>query len=131
VSTDLELELSSGVDAAAEARRALDEFDGELSEQRMRDVRLLVSEVVTNAVRHAGLAHGDPILLLIAADDGVLRIEVHDRGAGFRPRLEEPEPDPEDGSGWGLFLVDELADRWGVEGAAPGTRIWFEIDRPD
>ena len=131
MSTDLELELASGVDAAAEARRALDDFDGELSERRMRDVRLLVSEIVTNAVRHAGLAHGDPIRLLIAADDGMLRVEVHDRGAGFRPRLPEPEPDPEGGSGWGLFLVDELADRWGVEGATPGTRIWFEVDRLD
>jgi anti-sigma regulatory factor (Ser/Thr protein kinase) len=131
VSTDLELELASGVDAAAEARRALDEFEGELSDRRMRDVRLLVSEIVTNAVRHAGLPHGDPIRLVIAAENGVLRVEVHDRGAGFRPHLVKPEPDPEGGSGWGLFLVDELADRWGVEGSVPGTRIWFEVDRPD
>ena len=128
MSTDLELELASGVDAAAEARRALDEFDGELPERRMRDVRLLVSEVVTNAVRHAGLAHGDPIRLLIATDDGVLRVEVHDRGAGFRPRVAEPEPDPEDGSGWGLFLVDELADEWGIESGSQNC-VWFELTR--
>ena len=40
-----------------------------------------------------------------------------------------PDPDPTRASGWGLFLVDELADRWGVEPADPGTLIWFEIDR--
>jgi anti-sigma regulatory factor (Ser/Thr protein kinase) len=125
----LELELGNGLEAAAEARRALDGFGGELPERRMRDVRLLVSELVTNAVRHAGLASGDPIRLAIDADDGALRVEVLDRGSGFEPRA--PAPDPARASGWGLFLVEQLADRWGMEGADPGTRIWFEVDRPD
>ena len=93
----------------------------------MRDVRLLVSELVTNAVRHAGLDAGAPIRLMIAAGDAVLRIEIADGGSGFEPRA--PDPDPTRASGWGLFLVDELADRWGVEPADPGTLIWFEIDR--
>jgi anti-sigma regulatory factor (Ser/Thr protein kinase) len=123
----LELELPSGLDAAAEARRALDRVGDELPASRLRDVRLLVSELVTNAVRHAGIGHGDPIRLSIHADDGYLRVEVLDAGSGFE--LRAPEPDPSRASGWGLFLVDELADRWGVEGARPGTRIWFEIDR--
>jgi anti-sigma regulatory factor (Ser/Thr protein kinase) len=123
----LELELASSVDAAAAARRALDHVGEELPEPRMRDVRLLVSELVTNAVRHAGIGAGDPIRLLIDAGNGSVRVEVLDRGIGFTPRA--PEPDPSRASGWGLFLVDELADRWGVEGAEPGTRIWFEIDR--
>jgi anti-sigma regulatory factor (Ser/Thr protein kinase) len=122
-----ELELGSGVDAAAEARRALDEFGAALPERRMRDVRLLVSELVTNAVRHAGLASGDPIRLVIGDDDGHLRVEVYDGGTGFE--RQPPRPDPARASGWGLFLVERLADRWGVEGADPGTRVWFEIDR--
>jgi anti-sigma regulatory factor (Ser/Thr protein kinase) len=123
----LDLELSSSVDAAAEARRALARVDGELPERRMRDVRLLVSELVTNAVRHAGIGQGAPIRLVIDTRGGVLRVEVHDRGSGFEPRASEP--DPARASGWGLFLVEQLADRWGVEGARPGTRIWFEVDR--
>jgi anti-sigma regulatory factor (Ser/Thr protein kinase) len=123
----LELELESSLDAAAEARRALDRVGDELPRARMRDVRLLVSELVTNAVRHAGLDAGAPIRLTIAAGDAVLRIEIADGGNGFEPRA--PDPDPTRASGWGLFLVDELADRWGVEPADPGTLIWFEIDR--
>jgi anti-sigma regulatory factor (Ser/Thr protein kinase) len=123
----VELELASSVDAAAAARRALDHVGDELPAPRLRDVRLLVSELVTNAVRHAGIDAGAPIRLVIDAGDGRVRIEVLDRGRGFEPRA--PEPDPARASGWGLFLVAELADRWGVEGADPGTRIWFEIDR--
>jgi serine/threonine-protein kinase RsbW len=123
----LDLELGSSLDAAAEARRALDRFGDALPERRMRDVRLLVSELVTNAVRHAGLVSGDPIRLVIEADDGVLRVEVHDGGRGFERR--PPKPDPARASGWGLFLVEQLADRWGMEGAAPGTRVWFEVGR--
>ena len=105
----------------------LDGMSNELPEQRMRDARLLVSELITNAVRHAGIADGDPIRLMIVADDGFLRVEIADRGSGFE--LRAPAPDPARASGWGLFLVDELADRWGVEQADPGTLIWFEIDR--
>jgi anti-sigma regulatory factor (Ser/Thr protein kinase) len=123
----LELELASSMDAAAAARRALDHVAERLPAPRLRDVRLLVSELVTNAVRHAGIAAGAPIGLVIDTGDGRVRIEVLDRGSGFEPRA--PEPDPARASGWGLFLVDELADRWGVERADPGTRIWFEIDR--
>jgi anti-sigma regulatory factor (Ser/Thr protein kinase) len=123
----LELELASSIDAAAEARRAIDGAGGELSAARMRDVRLLVSELVTNAVRHAGLVAGAPIRMLIDTGDGRLRIEIADGGRGFEPRA--PKPDPTRSSGWGLYLVEQLADRWGVQPADPGTLIWFEIDR--
>jgi anti-sigma regulatory factor (Ser/Thr protein kinase) len=94
----------------------------------MRDVRLLVSELVTNAVRHAGLATEDRIRLLVQLSDRVLRVEVHDPGTGFE--LRAPVPDPARASGWGLYLVEELSDRWGMDGLGPGTRIWFELD-PD
>ena len=127
MTTELELELGSGIDAAAEARRALDEFGAALPERRMRDVRLLVSELVTNAVRHAGLKAGDRIGLLVHLRDTGLRVEVDDPGTGFE--LRAPEPDPARASGWGLYLVDELADRWGMDrGGRGGTRIWFEFD---
>ena len=125
----VELELTTGVEAAAEARRALDGLSGQLPERRLRDVRLLVSELVTNAVRHAQLTAGDRIRLRVRLEAEAVRVEVHDPGRGFE--LRSPQPDPARASGWGLFLVDELADRWGMEPTDPGTSIWFEVDRGD
>ena len=117
-----DVELASTPSAPARARGALDQIAGRISEERMRDVRLLVSELVTNAVRHAD---GEAVRLVVALDGGTLRIEVHDPGNGFT--LKPPPDDPLRASGWGLVLVEELADRWGVEGS-PRTRVWFEMD---
>jgi anti-sigma regulatory factor (Ser/Thr protein kinase) len=125
---NVSLELEGNADAPAAARRVLDGFSADMPESRMRDVRLLVSELVTNAVRHAGLATEDRIRLLVQLRDRVLRVEVHDPGTGFE--LRAPAPDPARASGWGLYLVEELSDRWGMDGLGPGTRIWFELD-PD
>jgi serine/threonine-protein kinase RsbW len=113
-------------EAASEARHALDGLSGELPDGRMRDVRLLVSELVTNAVRHANLAAGDVIGLVIELAEQKLRVEVHDPGGGFIPST--PSPDPARPSGWGLYLVAELADRWGVD-SDERTLVWFELDR--
>ena len=123
----VERRLSAAPEAAAEARRALDDLGGELPGGRMRDVRLLVSELVTNAVRHADLAGEDVIELVIELADHRLRVEVHDPGGGFVPSA--PSPDPARPSGWGLYLVAELADRWGVD-SDDRTRVWFELDLP-
>jgi anti-sigma regulatory factor (Ser/Thr protein kinase) len=111
-----EVDLALDPDSAAEARRALGEVSDHLSPRRLEDAQLLVSELVTNAIRHAGLD----------ADDRALRIEVRDPGRGFE--VSEPAPDPARPSGWGLYLVRELSDRWGVE-RSEETRVWFELDR--
>jgi anti-sigma regulatory factor (Ser/Thr protein kinase) len=120
----IERRLSVTPEAAAEARHAL--ADVALEDGRERDVRLLVSELVTNAVRHADLEAGDVILLVIDVGDRMLRVEVHDPGGGFVPTA--PAPDPARPSGWGLYLVAELADRWGVD-SDERTLVWFELDR--
>jgi len=122
----LERELAVTPEAAAEARHALGDIADVLPGGRARDVRLLVSELVTNAVRHANLDAGDQILLVIELVDNRLRVEVHDPGGGFVPT--SPSPDPARPSGWGLYLVAELADRWGVE-STERTLVWFELDR--
>ena len=122
----LERTLPVSPEAAAEARHALDDLSAALPDGRMRDVRLLVSELVTNAVRHANLGDADTIDLVVEVADEALRVEVHDPGGGFVPSA--PSPDPARPSGWGLFLVAELADRWGVD-SDDRTLVWFELDR--
>ena len=123
----VERRLPASPEAASAARHALDDLGDAVPDARLRDVRLLVSEVVTNAVRHANLAAGDAIELIVELDRGTLRVEVHDPGGGFVPRT--PSPDPTRPSGWGLYLVAELAARWGVD-SAETTLVWFEFDRP-
>ena len=121
-----EVELTRDLDSPAEARRALGEVSDHLPPRRLEDARLLVSELVTNAIRHAGLVDGDMIKLVVVTGDRALRFEVCDPGPGFE--VSEPHPDPTRPSGWGLYLVRELSDRWGVE-LDEQTRVWFELDR--
>jgi anti-sigma regulatory factor (Ser/Thr protein kinase) len=94
-------------------------------DDRLDAIQLLVTELVTNSVVHAGLRPGEEIELSITRSKAGLRVEVADRGEGF-----DPPPPPEDPfaeSGRGLALVDMISDRWGV--ARNGlTRVWFEID---
>jgi anti-sigma regulatory factor (Ser/Thr protein kinase) len=123
----LERRLAVTPEAAAEARHALDDVAGTIPDGRLRDVRLLISELVTNAVRHANLSDADAIILVIDVRDAIMRVEVHDPGGGFVPTA--PSPDPARPSGWGLYLVAELADRWGVD-SDDQTLVWFELDRP-
>lgn len=122
----VERRLPASPEAASAARHALDDLEDAVSDARLRDVRLLVSEVVTNAVRHANLAAGDAIELVVELNRRTLRVEVHDPGGGFVPSA--PSPDPTRPSGWGLYLVAELADRWGVD-SDETTLVWFEFDR--
>jgi hypothetical protein len=55
----------------------------------------------------------------------MLHVEVRDDGSGLVPSRHNPSPDGH----WGLQIVDELSDRWGVEPDGGDTRVWFEIDR--
>lgn len=120
------LRLQADPASIPEARHAVDRFLGVLDEDLLQDLRLMVSEVVTNSVRHAGLAPSDPIELHIAVDKERVRVEVHDPGPGFEPPG-EPATMLRD-SGWGLYLVDRLADRWGVS-TGRRTTVWFEVSR--
>jgi anti-sigma regulatory factor (Ser/Thr protein kinase) len=92
----------------------------------MADVRLLVSELVTNSVRHSGSGPPESVGLDVAVDSDTIRVEVRDPGSGFEPRARDVDRNRP--GGWGLYLVDRLADRWGVV-RNHFTRVWFEIDR--
>jgi anti-sigma regulatory factor (Ser/Thr protein kinase) len=107
------------------ARNALLPLDQRLERVVMEDVRLLVSELVTNSVRHSSAHENDQVQLHVAVRDGTLFVQVADSGSGFEPRPREPGASK--AGGWGLFLVEKLSDRWGV--ARNGlTSVWFEID---
>lgn len=124
----IEIELDSGPAAAQEARAAVGALGGRAEPAVLDDVRLLLSEIVTNAVRHSGSPEGTKIGLAVSTANGAVRAEVTDHGRGFAPT---PRAAPwSDAGGWGLHLVDSLATRWGVDRGAP-VRVWFEIDSVD
>ncbi|WP_205471599.1 ATP-binding protein [Nocardioides sp. SYSU D00038] len=121
------LELPDDPRAAAQARRFV---RGRLGEwgvvgDAVDVVELCVSELVTNAVVHAGTGSA----LGLAVDDGLLTVTVRDRGRveSQAPRPAD-EPDPLRVHGRGLRLVETLADRWGSERTGDGTRVWFVVD---
>jgi anti-sigma regulatory factor (Ser/Thr protein kinase) len=119
--------LAIGRDAPREARHAFESFAGRYGEDVTWTGALLVSEVVTNAVKHGPLEAGATVALHFETSGDSLQVEVSDGGPGFVPRPRYGGQD--DGSGWGLHLVDELAGAWGVDGGGP-TRVWFELELP-
>jgi len=111
--------------AAGVARRAVTSSKAGLPEIIRHRVALLLSELVTNAVQHGGGPH-ELIEVRLVSTSKRVRVEVHDSGNGgsmTRGRLEE------DHGGYGLLLVDHLADSWGREHTDHGgTVAWFELD---
>ena len=117
--------LEEGTAVGLAARRAVLAGDGVLPDSVREDVLLLVTELVNNAVRHARAGPGRPMRVEVRRRSQLVRVAVVDGGSGF---THEPALCPGDESGgWGLFLVDRIADRWGVRSTSSGTRVWFEI----
>jgi anti-sigma regulatory factor (Ser/Thr protein kinase) len=119
-----EISLSPAVTAATEARTEVTErFAALLGARMLEDVRLLVTELITNALRHGSLVPGDRVSVKASVDDDVVRIEVRDPGRDGDVAPRDPGPR---GGGYGLFLVDQLAKRWGVD-RRDGTVVWCEL----
>jgi anti-sigma regulatory factor (Ser/Thr protein kinase) len=112
--------------AAHSARRALDGLVPELGADLVRAVQLLATELIGNAVTHAGLGGRGLIDLEVLVDADRVRVVVADGGRGFEPQAHVI--DPQDHRGRGLQLVEHVADRWGVQNHGK-NRVWFEIDR--
>ena len=119
----LDVEIPRDRKAPYHARRAVENVGEAVPEELRPDVLLLVSELVTNGVKYGGA--GALKLQIESRRKGHLRVEVIDQGAGFEPKARD-KPKTEAG-GWGLHLVETLADRWGVHEGS--THVWFEIDR--
>ncbi|HEX6264587.1 MAG TPA: ATP-binding protein [Actinomycetota bacterium] len=120
--------VSSHATAFVEARRFVRDSVGPVPSRIVDDAILLTSELVTNAVRHAGLDDQDEIEVTVSVDPRILRITVRDRGPGFDPEAMVPRSDE---GGWGLDLLRRLSSRWSVDRDSAGTDVWFEIDLPD
>jgi len=99
----------------------------DLGDDLLERSELALTEVVANSVEHAGLAQTDQIDLRVSLFPELLHIEVLDDGPGFigEPVASKPDKAPH---GWGLYLIDRLADSWGVD-CSHSTRVWLEFDR--
>jgi anti-sigma regulatory factor (Ser/Thr protein kinase) len=119
----LDLEMPAVSAALTDLRSAFAELPVPAS--ALDDARLLVSELVGNSMRHARLGPNDTIRVTAEVENGRLRVDVIDGGRGGGPPVAggiRPSPGAE--SGWGLYLVETLATRWG-HGAG---RYWFELE---
>jgi len=108
--------------APGHARQSLMSLSRTVSPEQLDELRLVVSELVTNSVLHAGLGERDSITLSVEVLSDSVRVEVVDGGHGF----DEVSEHPLGGLGWGLPIVDQLADRWGAE-CTSETKVWAEF----
>jgi anti-sigma regulatory factor (Ser/Thr protein kinase) len=122
----LELHLPAIGRAVAQARAAVDRLETLDPHPDARfAVRLLVSELFTNAVKY-GRPGGGRVRVSVEIDDSHVRGEVADHGRGFAEgRVSMPSEDAE--SGRGLAFLDAMADRWGVIRDSENC-VWFELD---
>jgi anti-sigma regulatory factor (Ser/Thr protein kinase) len=119
-------ELTGGPEACMAARRAVEACDGDLPAAVRQDVLLLVTELVANAVRHAGVGPDQDLRIELRRSPRRVRVEVVDPGSHFVPV--RPRPITDAPGGWGLVLVERIAAQWGVAPGGPGTRVWFEVE---
>jgi anti-sigma regulatory factor (Ser/Thr protein kinase) len=122
--TEAEVPLPSRPESAATARRLTQVVvlrQWGLTPKMTEDAVLLVSELVGNAVRHTGAR---TFGLRMRRRRGWLRIEVRDPSRGLPCLMPVQDMDV---SGRGLFLVDKLSDRWGVDLLPRGKTTWFEM----
>ena len=119
-SSEVLLALEPRPESARLARRALASHG--LHEDVEHTVTLLATEIVGNAVRHAGLRGDQRIVFFARLAEDFARVEVADQGEGFDPETVETE-------GFGLRLLAKLANRWGCDCTDRGCKVWFEVDR--
>jgi anti-sigma regulatory factor (Ser/Thr protein kinase) len=119
--------LPAGPRAASDARAWLAWLRPHVAPHRLDDAMLVMTELVTNSVRHAGLAEGAPIELDAAVADGHLRLSVRDRGRGFDAPARRRPPPAEELGHRGLWIVYALAERVVVD--RPEGRVTVELPR--
>jgi|tagenome__1003787_1003787.scaffolds.fasta_scaffold20225219_2 anti-sigma regulatory factor (Ser/Thr protein kinase) len=127
VEPGIELTVAADRTAACEARHAVAGC-GLVAAEQEPTLLLLVSELVSNSVRHAGLDAAEHIRVRARCDAACAYVEVCDAGrSGQVPQKRDKHADLLEPGGLGLVLVDEMADRWGVHRHPDQTCVWFEL----
>ncbi|MBV9803997.1 MAG: ATP-binding protein [Solirubrobacterales bacterium] len=107
----------------AVARRIVaEELSDRVPDRVLEDVQLMVSELVTNGIVHGSTQDDGPVMLDLYIN-GAIRCRVLDHGARFARRFRH-ERDA-DAGGWGLQVVEQLSDLWGMECSPQRTEVWF------
>jgi anti-sigma regulatory factor (Ser/Thr protein kinase) len=123
----LRIAIAGGSRAPERARSWIESAASWLPAELESTLLLLTCELVNNAVRHGGAGEDHVIELeLSSLDAGRVRVQVSDPGVGFEHTPRNAPLDEE--GGWGLVLIESMAESWGVEQDA-GTRVWFELAR--
>lgn len=124
---DLQLELERDVEAPAIARAAVTGVceDAAVDQSACGTIVLLVSELVTNALLHSEAPREAPVTLTLTLSEHAVRVTVTDKGHGFTPKPRDPSS--RKGGGYGLYLLEKSATRWGVNSLG-GTCVWFELN---
>ena len=120
--------LNLDVPARAEAAQGVRELlrrhlAGRMAARELADAELVVTELLSNSMRHAGIARNDPLRVRVSTDRGVLHLEVEDEGRTGAVRIRNADPVA---GGVGLKLVDALALAWGVERGSH-TTVWADL----
>lgn len=125
IAPDLHVELTRREDAPAVARSLVVSWCERIGVDRTRreTARLLVSELVTNAVLHPQAPADATIRLAASLFRRRIVVTVSDSGTGRAPAPREPAPGE---GGYGLYLLELQARRWGVD-RGEGTHVWFEL----
>ena len=125
--TALSALIAGGSGAPVAARQLVTAELGEMLElDSLYDLLLLTTELVTNAVLHAGVDETRTLHLQVDWENRLLHVSVFDPGGESEPQVKKP--DIEVPGGVGLFLVDQLSSRWGVDRGRNGsTQVWFEL----
>ena len=119
----MDLQLPGGPMAPRLAREAVSSLREQVPPGLLDDVRLVITELVTNSILHRSVGPMDEVHVRIRIGESSVTMEVEDPGHGAPSK---PSPREDQSGGWGLFLVDRLADRWGVREGPPAL-VWAEL----
>ena len=125
VAIEITEDIRLGLEAASEARSHLERLEGAIPERKLQELSLMVSELITNSVKHSGGPDSEPVSLRVTAGDGLVRAEVYDHGFGFeKPSTINPSGQV---GGKGLYIVDTLSERWDVFREGSRFCVWLEL----
>jgi|SRR5215212_6992832 len=119
----IRVELAASEHAPGQARSALEPLKERISADDYVDLRLMASELVSDCIRDGGGTLERAIALQATIQGNTLRLEVADPASQFE--VPDSPPDPGE-TGFGLYLVSRLADRWGVERGRGEAAVWLE-----